>query len=80
MAIYIGLKLEDQVGANRIYSFFSSDGTLYGSIAVDTSTKEIVLIEARDKRAEKFSFPRARRAIQKALDSGDLPNELCYAA
>ncbi|MEM7147556.1 MAG: hypothetical protein AAF591_20740 [Verrucomicrobiota bacterium] len=80
MAIYIGLKLEDEVGTTRTYSFFTSDGTPYGSIAVDTTTEEIVLLDAEDERAERFAFPRARRAIQKALESGDLPRELCYSA
>ena len=80
MAIYIGLKLEDQVGATRTYSFFTSDGAPYGLIAVDTSTQEIVLIEVENESAEKFAFPRARRAIQNALDSGDVPDEFCYSA
>ena len=80
MALYIGLKLKEEVGATRTYSFFKSDGSPYGTLAVDTMTGEIVLLHAEDEHAEKFAFPRARRAIENALDRGDLPDELCYAA
>jgi hypothetical protein len=80
MAIYIGLKLKEDVGATRTYSFFRSDGALYGTLAVDTDTAEIFLLHAEDNYAREFAFPRARRAIEKALERGNLPDELCYAA
>ncbi len=80
MAIYIGLKIKEAVGETRTYSFFKSDGTPYGTLAVDTMTGEIVLLDAEDEHAEQFAFPRARRAIQQTLDRGDLPDELCYSA
>jgi len=80
MAIYVGLKLKEQVGVTRTYSFFKSDGFPYGTLAVDLNTKEIVLIDAEDERAKDFAFRCARRAIVKAFDCGGLPDELCFAA
>lgn len=80
MAIYIGLKLTDRTGSSRTYSFFNSDGQRYGTLAVDTETKEVCLIDAVDERASGFAYPRAKRAIEKALASGTLEDELCYAA
>jgi hypothetical protein len=80
MAIYVGLKLESRVGFTHTYSFFDSDSKLYGTLMVDTQTREIVLVHAEDDRANKFAFPRARRAIEKAISRGELPDELCYSA
>jgi hypothetical protein len=80
MAIYIGLKLTDRAGSSHTYSFFKSDGERYGTLIVDTETKEICLVDAVDERAKEFAFPRARRSIEKALDRGTLPDELTYAA
>ena len=80
MAIYVGLELESQSGTTRIYSFFKSDGSRYGTLAVDTNTKEIVLLEAEDERARDIEFRRACRAIEKALGQGELPDKLCFAA
>ena len=68
------------MGSNLTYSFFNSDGQLYGTLMVDTETRVICLVEAVDERAESFAFPRARRAIEKALDQGSLPDTLTYAA
>ena len=80
MAIYIGLKLTESAGSSRAYSFFSSDGKRYGTLAVNTETKEVCLIDAVDERASDFAYPRAKKAIEKALASGTLGDELCYAA
>ncbi len=80
MAIYVGLKLKEQVGATRTYTFFKSDGSPYGTLAVNTTTNEIILLNAERERAKEFAFQCARSAIEKALDRGDLPDELCYAA
>jgi hypothetical protein len=80
MAIYIGMKLTASAGSSRTYSFFSSDGQRYGTLAVDTETKEVCLIDAVDERASEFAYPRAKRAIEKAIASGTLGEELCYAA
>ena len=80
MAIYIGLELKSEEGTLRIYSISRSNGMLYGILEVDMTTEEIRLIESLDDRCKEFAFPRACRAIQKALLQGELPGKLCYAA
>jgi hypothetical protein len=80
MAIYIGLKLTERAGSSLTYSFFKSDGERYGTLIVDTETKEICLVDAVDERAKEFAFPRVRRAIENALDRGTLPEKLAYDA
>ena len=80
MAIYVGLKLEEQDEDLRVYSFFRSNGSPYGRLAVDIRTEEVVLLEALDDRAEWFAFPRACRALERSFRQGELPDELCFAA
>ena len=80
MAIYIGLKLERHDGDTRTYSFFRSDGSPYGRLAVDLNSGEIILIDSDNSAAETFAFPRACQAIKKRLSKGELPDEFSYSA
>lgn len=70
MAIYIGLKIKDRMANSITYTFFKSDGQIYGTLMVDTETKDIRLLDAVDERAKEFAFPRACRAIEKAFKQG----------
>ena len=80
MAIYIGLELVDKNGSAHTYSFLSSDGKVYGTLMVDVDAKEVCLLESIDEHAEQFAYPRARRAIEKAMEKGALPDNLAYTA
>jgi len=80
MAIYIGLKLIDEIESLKTFSFFRSCGEAYGTISVDMKTGEPSLLSFEDSRAEKFAYPRACQAIKRHLDNGDLPDEFCYGA
>ncbi len=80
MAIYVGLKCIDRTNSTITYSFFKSDGALYGTLMVDIESKEVCLVDAVDEIAKKIAFPRACHAIEKTFCQDDLPDELAYTA
>ena len=80
MAIYIGLKTISEDENTKVYSFFRSCGEEYGTIGVDKSNMEIVLLTFSDEAASGFAFPRARRAIERCLKQGELPDQCAYRA
>ncbi len=80
MAIYVGLRLTDRTDSRCTYRFFASDGTPYGSLVVDTTTGDIDLLTTENEATNEEAFLYARRAIEKALIRGELPDDLCFAA
>lgn len=80
MAIYIGLKKIDEDDVTAFYSFFECNGCEYGTLGIDKISGEVVLIKIVNPKKIGFAFPRARRAIQKAFDAGQCPDECCYTA
>ena len=80
MAIYIGLKAQSEDELTKVYSFFRSDESPYGTLAVDKKTYEIELLDSIDDKATEFAYPRACRAIKKSIEKNELPDELCYAS
>lgn len=62
------------------YSVAEAHGyTPVGTAAIDRINGDIVIIDEFDQRAMRY-FPLVRRALTKAFQSGDLPDELAYSA
>lgn len=80
MAISVGLKLQSEFGSARTYCFFKSNGSSYGTLTVDLDSHDVRLLNAEDRNGEEFAFLRARRAVEKALSHGELPEELSLSA